>query len=360
VEDELMMAGADAIEAGSPSVSLSILYLGPISGTCLDRANAFRRLGHAVEQIDLRQLLPKSVWIDRIVWRLGGTQLSRLLISPLKEKLAGKRYDICYVDGGEWVSPRVIGLLRKYVEKVINYNIDDPLGERDGNRFQAYRQSLPFYDLVVVMRDINVIEAKALGATRAIQVSRSADEISHAPRLLNEYDHQAWDADVLFLGTWFPERGGFLLELIKQGVPLSIRGPNWHKAPEWPELQPYWKGGGIGGDDYAKAIQCAKVNIGLLSKGNRDLHTTRSLEIPALGALLCAERTAEHLSMYREGEEALFWSDASECAAKCRYALEDEVRRAAIAKAGCKRIRTNGHYNEIILQSIINFALSCK
>jgi hypothetical protein len=40
--------------------SKSILYLGPLSGTCLDRANALRRLGHRVEHMDLRHLLPKN------------------------------------------------------------------------------------------------------------------------------------------------------------------------------------------------------------------------------------------------------------------------------------------------------------
>jgi len=352
------MANSDAINIKTSLAPLAILYFGPVSGTCLDRANAFRRLGHAVVHIDLRLLLPKSIWIDRIVWRLGGTHLSRLLLAPLRGKLAGKRFDICYVDGGEWVSPQVIRLLREFSKKVVNYNIDDPLGQRDGKRFKAYRQSLPYYDLAVVMRDINVIEAKALGAKRAIQVSRSADEVSHAPRNLRDQDHLAWDSDVLFLGTWFPERGGFLLDLVKEGVPLTIRGPNWQKAPEWPQLAPFWKGGAISGDEYAKAIQCAKVNLGLLSKGNRDLHTTRSLEIPALGALLCAERTSEHLHMYREGEEALFWANTKECAQMCRFALDDESRRAKIAEAGHRRVRANGHYNEQILNLIIDATFS--
>lgn len=189
---------------------------------------------------------------------------------------------------------------------------------------------------------------------KIMRVYRSADEVSHAPRKLTEKDHQTWDSEVLFLGTWFPERGPFLLELIQLGVPLTIRGPNWHKAPEWPQLKSYWKGGAIAGDDYAKAIQCAKVNLGLLSKENRDLHTTRSLEIPALGGLLCAERTSEHITMYVEGQEAIFWKDAKECAAMCRFALSDENRRQTIAAAGHLRVKKNGHYNENILTTILN------
>jgi hypothetical protein len=166
-------------------------------------------------------------------------------------------------------------------------------------------------------------------------------------------DAERWHSDVLFLGTWFPERGPFLVELIELGVPLTIRGANWQKAREWPALKPFFKGGQLQGDDYALALQCAKVNLGLLSKGNRDLHTTRSLEIPSLGALLCAERTDEHLVMYREGEEALFWASAEECAKVCLDVLGDDERRKRIAAAGLARSIVNGNHNESAMNAIV-------
>jgi spore maturation protein CgeB len=335
------------------SNALTILYLGPIGGTCLDRANALRRLGHQVEHLDLRLLLPKTQWVDRVTWRMGGNLFSPLMKRRLANNLSGQYFDLCYVDGGEWVTPSVISLLRSYVKKIINYNIDDPLGPRDGLRFKAYRQSLPSYDFNTVVRQENVSEAYTLGAKNVMRVYRSADEVSHTPRALTENDRQIWGSEVLFLGTWFPERGPFLVDLINRGVPLDIRGSNWHKAPEWPQLKKHWKGSSIGGDDYAKAIQCAKVNLGLLSRDNRDLHTTRSLEIPALGGLLCAERTSEHVNMYAEGQEALFWTNAEECAAMCQFVLQDEVRRQRIAEAGHQRVKKNGHYNEVILSSIL-------
>ncbi|HWJ35753.1 MAG TPA: glycosyltransferase [Steroidobacteraceae bacterium] len=337
----------------SSSASLSILYLGVNDGTSLDRAQALRRLGHQVDHVDLRQLLPRSPWVWRITWRLGGHILSPLVLRALPRALKNARYDLCLVDSGEWVTPRVIELLRKHADRIANYNIDDPLGMRDLARSKAYRQSLPFYDLCVVVRAENVAEAKRLGAKSVMRVFRSSDEITHAPRTPTAADRTRWNADVLFLGTWFPERGPFLVELAKRGVPLTIRGANWNKAPEWQILQSHWKGGPLQGDDYALAIQCAKVNLGLLSKGNRDLHTTRSLEIPALGGLLCAERTTEHLELYVEGEEALFWSDAEECAKVCSAVLQDDARRERIAAAGHVRSLRNGYQNENVMREIV-------
>ena len=152
--------------------SLSILYLGPKSGTSLDRGNALRRLGHRVEHLDLRLMLPKTVWVDRVTWRLGGDWLSPWLMHSLPKTLGAASYDLCYVDSGWLVTPRIIAVLRRYARTIINYCIDDPLGSRDGARSRAYRQSLPFYDLCIVMRPQNVIEARALGATNVMHVFR--------------------------------------------------------------------------------------------------------------------------------------------------------------------------------------------
>jgi spore maturation protein CgeB len=312
-----------------------------------------------VVHCDLRSLLPATAWVDRITWRLGGDWLSPLLLQPLSKFLAPQQFDICYVDGGEYVSPAVMALLRRHARTLVSYSIDDPLGPRDGARFRALRKSLPLYDLNAVVRSENVDEGEALGARQMLRVYRSADERSHAPRPLSAQDHQRWDCDVLFLGTWFAERGPFLKELIARGVPLTIQGAHWHKAREWPVLKKHWRGGAIAGDDYARAIQCARVNLGLVSRENRDQHTTRSLEIPALGGLLCAERTAEHLGMYVEGFEALFWSDAKECAEMCGFALRDEETRRVIAAAGHQRVMRNGHYNETVLKTILDASLVC-
>ena len=335
---------------------MRILYLGRQSGTCLDRADALRRLGHELLHIDVRLLMPKTVWVDRVTWRLGGGWFSPWINNGLRTRIADQTFDLCYVDGGEWIPGSTIELLRKHAPLVVNYNIDDPFGPRDGARLIAYRRAAWLYDLCVVVRDENVLEARAHDVRNVLRVYRSADEVSHAPRTLSPQDRELWRADVLFLGTWFPERGPFLLELVKRGVPLTIRGHKWQRAPEWEQLKPYWKGGSLFGDDYARAIQCAKVNLGLLSKDNRDLHTTRSLEVPALTGLLCAQRTSEHVAMYKEGEEALFWDDADECAQACRKVLADEALRSRIAAAGHVRVRQNGHYNEHILRDILEFA----
>ena len=252
------------------------------------------------------------------------------------------------------IGPSVVQSLKLNFGIVINYNLDDPFGDRDKRTWHRYLKSVQYYDLIVVVREVNIAEAYTHGAKRVLRVFRSADEIAHSPQAIDRQEQVKWDSKVLFAGTWMPERGNFLSELITQGVPLSIYGDRWQKAKEWSILKAAWKGHSLYGAEYIKAIQCSKICLGLLSKGNRDLHTQRSMEIPYIGSVLCAERTSEHIKLYREGLEAVFWMSPQECVLACKRLLNDNNWRQKIADDGKERCIKNGYLNENVMKRIIN------
>jgi spore maturation protein CgeB len=332
---------------------VNVLYVGPDSGTSRHRAQALRRLGHRVHVVDPRPLVSRPVWLARWTWRTGALGLEGVLRRSVLARIPGGEWEIALVDGGELVGPALVEQLRRRCGAVVNYNLDDPFGTRDGGRWRLYLRSVPFYDALVVVREINVAEARARGARRVLRVFRSADEEAHAPAVLDAGDRARWGQDILFIGTWMPERGALAAELIRRHVPLSIYGDGWQKAREWPLIQASWRGPAIYGSEYTKAIRGAKACLGLLSKGNRDLHTQRTMEIPFAGGVLCAERTSEHRALYHEGTEAVFWADARECADVCRELVEDAARRRAVAARGRERCLDNGHLNERVMARVL-------
>ena len=341
-----------------PRLKYKILYLGRSNGTSLQRGNALKRLGHEAYLIDPHRYLPSKGFIGKIInkliYEIGGYIFEPYVRARLFWKLKRKSFDLVWVDSGELLSARTIRSLHSHASKVINYNHDDPFGERDGKRFELYRKAVSEYDLLVVVRRPNVDEAIKAGAKHVVHVYRPADEVCHAPIFISEQERTRWVNNVVFIGTWMPERGPFMARLLELGVPLKIYGDRWQKAGEWPILKQAWAGTNLVGADYVKAIQCAKVSLGLLSKGNRDLHTTRSAEIPYIGSVLCAERTSEHESMYRENEEAVFWSTPEECAEKCFWLLDNPEVRDRIAKAGRERCIKNGMLNEVVAKQILD------
>jgi spore maturation protein CgeB len=334
---------------------LNILFLGANGGNALKRAKALRRLGHEVMLIDPYSLFPFRNFVGRLIYYAGASLIESYLkikIAPIINKCS---FDVVFVDNGELVGCNVLSLLKKVSPIIINYNNDDPFGARDKKKWRLYRQAVPHYDLLAVVRPVNVAEAYALGAPKVIQVFMAVDELD-GPREITPRDRVRFPHEVLFIGTWMPERGPFLQELLQAGVPLTIYGNDWQKAPEWPALQSAWRGPAIYGDDYLKAIQLAKVSLGLLSKGNRDLHTTRTFEIPYCGGLLCAERTSEHLQLYQEDVEAVYWGDLQECIEKCKKLVNDDQLRAAIAEKGRVRCLRNGIFNENNLKKMLEAA----
>ena len=334
--------------------NLSILYLGCNSGTSRHRALSLSRLGHKVQIVDPYSFLPSGRLTDYWTHHTGAYGLERFLRARVLAAIQSVEFDLVWVDAGNLIGPELVCDLKQRATFILNYNVDDPYGARDGNKWRLYLRSVPFYDLVVVVRDCNVTEAYKAGATNVLRVHRSSDEVAHAPRILSPADRAKWESDVAFVGTWMPERGPFMAYLVEHGIPLSIWGDRWSRADEWPILRPHWRGRGLNRDDsYAMAVQCAKVCIGMVSKGNRDLCTQRSFEIPQLGTVLCAERTPEHLSLYEENVEAVFWNDAGECVEQCKRLLSGEPWRNQVARNGQLRGVRNATTNEAILTQII-------
>jgi spore maturation protein CgeB len=336
---------------------MRITYVGSKSGTSLQRGKALERLGHAVSWVDPYVWVGTSPWMYRWIFHGGGFGIGLKINRPVFNAVRESKPDLIWVDQGDFLDASLISKLRTLSVPIVNYTVDDPFGGRDRRRFNNYLGALPFYDLLAVVREENVAEAYAIGARNVMRIWRSADEVAHCPRVLTGEDFKKWGSEVCFIGTWFPERGPFMAELIHAGLPLSIWGGRWQKAPEWPVIAPHWRGPGQDDPEiYARIIQCAKISLGLLSKGNRDRHTQRSLEIPAIGGLFFAERTDEHCEAFKEGVEAVYWADAQECIEQCRRLLSDEKLIETIKANGHQRYLRSNYNNESVVNSILNAA----
>jgi len=342
---------------------MRISFIGPDRGTSRQRANALVRLKHEVTIVDPRSWLPRSVWVDRWLVHAGGLGIDGMLCRHIYREVSKNKPNFIWVDHGAYIGPEILKYLRRLEIPIVSYANDNPFAESVRSmrmRFNNYRRAIPYYDFVVVVFSENVVQAFNAGAKNVKRVFLSADEIEHSKHILTDEDHIRFDSDVSYIAQWAPERGPFIARLIELGVPISLWGDRWQRAKEWPTIKKCWRGPGMFDDRYAKVIQCTKVSLCLLSKIARNFHTGRSLQIPMLGSVLCAERSVEHSMLYEEGTEAIFWSDAEECAALCHELLADDTRRAVIARRGHERALRNNYFNEPMLASIIEAAMNVR
>jgi hypothetical protein len=291
--------------------------------------------------------------------------LMGLIGSSVLEKL---RPDLVWVNGGELMGPIALTWIRNVFQcPIVLYNNDDPTGFRDRGCFSSLNASLRFFDLCVLCRPETTLEALAMGAGRVLRVFMSYDEMTHRPAYTaiaaasasasasGSGSGSGSEPVVSFIGTLIAgeRRDDFLVELLQAGLPLRLIGNSWQRSRHWPLLRQIHQGPGISGAAYAQALGSAAVTLGLLSHGNRDLITTRSLEAPACGALFCAERTSEHQLLYEQGQEALFWSSTAECIELCRQLLGNPQRGEVIRQAGLQQVRHLGVGNEDICRQIL-------
>lgn len=339
--------------------ALRILYLGDDQEGCtaLHRAAALRRIGHEVTHVPTKVYTMAGNRIAaKFHYRTGYAVRQRSIHRQLSDTVGATRYDVAWVDSGAWCGANIARFLKSIANRTILLNLDDPTGKRDTGRWNSLRKAIGEFDLCAVVRPESQLEFKSHGAKNAIRIWRGYDEIEHSPLICEDLPAEKFRSDVAFIGTRFEDRHRFMIDLIKRGVPLSIWGNGWKNGPGWQTIRPHWRGDSLAGSQYVAAIAHSKICLGLLSKGNRDQHTTRSSEIPFAGGLLCAERTQEHLDMYCEGTEAVFWKDADECATVCKRLLITPALRRSISDSGRARVLTLGVGNEQVCQTILDEA----
>jgi hypothetical protein len=261
---------------------------------------------------------------------------------------------VAWVDSGWWCGARVAAFLKSVADRLVLLNLDDPTGPREPHHWRSLVRAAAMFDLCALVRSESKREFEQLGSPNVLQIWRGYDEIAQAPEQADVVPAGQLESEVAFIGTRMEDRHKFLLELIDRRVPLSIWGGNWQRGPGWSKLRPYWRGPALINAEYVAGIRRAKVCLGLLSRLNRDLHTTRSAEIPYAGGLLCAQRTAEHLAMYDDGREAVFWDDAEECAEACHRLLGDAALRERIRAAGAAKVRRLGIGNEQLVTNVLD------
>jgi spore maturation protein CgeB len=337
------------------SESLRILYVGTRSGTCRQRGRALEALGHELHYVESGPP-PADEWLRFQLYRVGhhlyrppdlhGTA------AAVARACEQKPPDLLWVDRGREVGPDLLERARGLVPglRVVSYSPDDMMQRFHGSRH--YDAAIPLYDLHVTTKSYNVPELRAKGARDVLFIDNAYDPDTHHPIALDDAERARFGCDVGFVGYYEEDRGRWMLRLAEAGVKVVIRGPAWNRCPfDHPNLEIDTTF--LEGLDYTRVLCATRINLGFLRKGARDLQTTRSIEIPACGAFMLAERTDEHRALFEEGVEAEFFEDFDELLAKCRHYLADEDARLAVAAAGLRRCRHDRYDNEGRLQQVL-------
>ncbi len=333
-----------------------ILFVGPLveGGTSLQRCRTFRRLGHDVLALDLLPAPWSKVALTlpcRVFHRLGGPHDLARVNRRLRALDAGLEPHVVWIEKGLTVEPATLRALRERWPRtvMVNFSGDDMFNPR--NQSRRWRADLPLYDLHVTTNRHNLPELREAGARDVLHVDKAFDPLVHRPMPVTPELRARVGGEVGFVGWPEAERTASMLHLARHGVPVRIWGPWGRLRPSHPGLRiegrPLWS------DDYASAVSAFRINLCFLRKVNRDRHTSRSIHIPACGGFMLAERTEEHLALFEEDREAVYFSSDDELLEKVRWYLAHEGERARIAEAGRRRCWAGGYSYERRLEEVL-------
>jgi len=328
---------------------MKILYVGPLleSGTCLHRMIALKDLGHEIFPVDTepRHVQHKQkLFFYRVRQKLFGPWDLAEANKQICHLIKKDSFDVIWVDKGITIKAETLKKIKEESSRTIlvHYNPDDPFGAVKPG-WKTFLKSAPLYDVHFVFREQNLLEYKKIGCKKVFRLYSGYDPCLHRPINITKEDRLKLGGPVGFIGTYEKERAQSMYFLAQNEIPIRIWGNDWTRRCYLQHSNLKVEGKALWADDFAKSICSFDINLAFLRKINRDLQTTRSIEIPACGGFMLAERTNEHLELFKEGEEAEFFSSDEELLAKVQYYLEHEDQRKAIAQAGRRRCLTSGY-----------------
>ena len=324
----------------------SILYVGDLTpGTrCEQRLRALHDLGHSVTAVPIvprrpsAQVYPRPRLVDRVARRLGRPIDRSGANARILRRLESEDFHALWIEAGRTIRADTLAQARALQPElqIVHFSEDD-LWVR-ANQTRTWRAAAEQYDLLVTTKLRNTAddELPTLGAGAVHYEPKTFDPAFHFPRELTDEDRRRLGGDVGFIGTYERERAETCLELARAGFSVRVFGGGWERLRgKHPKLR--IEGRAVGGDEYPKAVAALRIQLGFLRHANRDRHTDRSVEVPACGGFLLAERTDEHLRLFEEGREAAYFDTFDELCAELERFLDDDALRSEVAAAGRAR-----------------------
>ena len=368
--------GGRTVAAREHLTSLRIAYVGSLDhgGTCLQRMEAMQALGHEVIAIDTQPPPPtqfrRRTWyrVKSKVFRLGYDRIGPLdcalpdyagANAAILGALQKQSFDVLWLDKALTIESDTL-LQAKAMQpelQIVGYSPDDMAGRH--NQSRQFLAHLPYYDHYFTTKPPNVTELAQLGCPRVHLAGNAFAPHLHRPVEISAADRRRLGGPVGFIGDFERERADAVSFLARHGVPIRVWGGGWRRAVRPVRgliLEDRW----LWGEDYARALCSFDINLAFLRRVNRDVITTRSIEIPACGAFMLAERTAMHQATFEEGKEAEFFDSREELLETVRYYLAHPDERRRIAAAGRERCLRDGYSNDDRIRSMLEIVTSAR
>jgi spore maturation protein CgeB len=313
--------------------------------------STLRRMGHDVEAFEhYRYRLPGRLR-DRFP-RLERWDVDRLN-RALLDRADALRPDLLLVLAGITLRPETIAAIRRRGIVAANWFADYPV------HFDYTMAVAPAYDHFFVSDSMSGDRHRAAGHRNVHWLPFGC-----LPEWADECGEEETSTatlttdDVVFVGSWYPEREQFLQQLsaLIPGCRLAIWGPGWREQAGRGALYDTIRGGALQPDDWRRLYRNVPFALNLHYGFGGDpvaygaMANTKVYEVLATGGFLMSDEKKDLTALFRSGREFVGFHDAADCAAKIRYYLGHPGERRAIAAQGQRETLAHHTYEHRLCQ----------
>jgi hypothetical protein len=295
-----------------------LLIVGNDGGTNVGGSlfRAAQKLGLTAHLLEAHPAMQAPRWVQRFNWWLRGrrpTWLNRYSSSVVR-KVAELRPQWLLVTGIMPINRAALVEIGRLGVRRMNFLTDDPWNP--AHRAAWFLKTLPHYEHIFSPRRANLRDLQKQSGATVSYLPFGYDESLFFPEAVIENDERPQIySDVIFAGGADRDRVPYFDALIKAGFKVALYGDYWNR---YAETRASFRG-------YAdpqtlrQAISGAKISLCLVRRANRDGHVMRTFELPAIGACMLIEDTAEHREIFgKDGAAVCYFSNPDEMIERAR------------------------------------------
>lgn len=310
--------------------------------------------------------LPVPALLQAIAWKLRFP----IDVMDLNKRILDAAHifkpDILFSESAPFVRAKTLQILRSMGIKIVGMSQDYVTARHNSSMWQD--RALRYYDLFFTTKAFGLDELTQAGVEDVRLVNNTYEKTVHYPLSPAEVGAQYEAYDCVFIGTFERDRARSLRQLAESGLTVLVHGNAAGRlSGDWSELSHpnITRRPAANDTDYTRAMHCGKVALAFLRKLNRDQITCRSIEIPAMGRPMLAERTAEHNAHFEEGQEYLAFESDDELISQAHRLVNDASLRESIGRAGRKRCERSSYDNHALVARMVSvmrekFAVGAK
>lgn len=305
------------------------------------RLEALRALGHEVVFFDVR-----DYWTSHRL-RVALSFVQHLETCRINAGLirccARTPFDGCILVGGHTIFPATVQRIRAMGIPVVLWTSDIPHPQH----MKHILASVPYYSHVFCAGTEMVELLKADGRCEPVWLPFACDPACHQPRQLTPEEDARYRRDIVFVGAYYANRREVFEALGDQNI--GIWGPQWGCLPKDSPLKNKAVDAALSYLEWTKIYTAAKIVLVIhYQDGKVPCHqaSPKLFEAMACGAFVLCDDQRDARTLFKDGEDVVFFKNSDELRAKVAYYLAHAGERERIALSGRRTVLAKHTYRD--------------